>query len=155
MANPQLFNTQQATAAASNTLNASKAPAYAYSAKHRLAQLAATGCLNQTFYTSADSQLDSVLQLVAQLDSRYVAKAARYARQQGHMKDMPALMLAALAAQRSSVLPELFEHVVDSGKMLRNFVQILRSGATGRKSLGSQPKRLVQNWLNNASEYQL
>ncbi len=155
MANFQLFNTQQAKAPASTTLNASKAPAYAYNAKHRLAQLAVTGCLNSTFYTSPEGQLDAVLQLVSELDSRFVAQAARYARQQGHMKDMPALLLAALTAQRSALVPELFAQVVDNGKMLRNFVQILRSGVTGRKSLGSQPKRLVQNWLNTASERQL
>ncbi|UCP10381.1 RNA-binding protein [Pseudomonas sp. MM213] len=155
MANFKLFNTQQATVPACDMLNAAQAPAYAYTAKHKLAQLAATGCLNQTFYASAESQLENVLQLVTELDSRYVAKAALYARKKGHMKDMPALMLAALTAQRSMLVPELFEQVVDSGKMLRNFVQILRSGVTGRKSLGSQPKRLVQNWLNNASEYQL
>ena len=68
---------------------------------------------------------------------------------------MPALLLAALTAQRSVLVPELFAQVVDNGKMLRNFVQILRSGVTGRKSLGSQPKRLVQNWLNTATERQL
>ena len=28
--------------------------------------------------------------------------------------------------------------------MLRNFVQIMRSGVVGRKSLGTLPKRLVQ-----------
>ena len=155
MANIKLFNTQQAALPACDSLNAAQAPAYAYTAKHQLAQLAATGCLNQTFYASAESQLDNVLQLVAELDSLYVAKAALYARKKGHMKDMPALMLAALTAQRSALVPALFEQVVDSGKMLRNFVQILRSGVTGRKSLGSQPKRLVQNWLNNASERQL
>lgn len=155
MANFKLFNTQQATVPACDTLNSAQAPAYAYTAKHKLAQLAATGCLNQTFYASAESQLENVLQLVTELDSRYVAKAALYARKKGDMKDMPALMLAALAAQRSMLVPALFEQVVDSGKMLGTFVQILRSGVTGRKSLGSQPKRLVQNWLNNASEYQL
>ena len=155
MANIKLFNTQQAALPACDSLNAAQAPAYAYTAKHQLAQLAATGCLNQTFYASAESQLDNVLQLVAELDSHYVAKAALYARKKGHMKDMPALMLAALTAQRSVQVPALFEQVVDSGKMLRNFVQILRSGVTGRKSLGSQPKRLAQNWLNNASERQL
>lgn len=155
MANIKLFNTQQAALPACDSLNAAQAPAYAHTAKHQLAQLAATGCLNQTFYASAESQLDNVLQLVTELDSHYVAKAALYARKKGHMKDMPALMLAALTAQRSAWVPALFEQVVDSGKMLRNYVQILRSGVTGRKSLGSQPKRLVQNWLNNASELQL
>ena len=49
----------------------------------------------------------------------------------------------------------MFGRVVDNGKMLRNFVQIVRSGATGRKSLGSRPKKLVQHWLLSASEAQL
>ncbi|WP_236197439.1 RNA-binding protein [Pseudomonas glycinae] len=155
MANFNLFNTQSKNLPACDTLNASGAAAYAYTPKHQLAQLAVTGCLNSTFYASAQSQLDQVLKLVAELDIRFVANAALYARQKGHMKDMPALLLAALAAQRSALVPEVFGQVVDSGKMLRNFVQILRSGATGRRSLGSQPKRLVQNWLNSATERQL
>ncbi|MFY1051230.1 vWA domain-containing protein [Ectopseudomonas khazarica] len=155
MANFNLFNTRAAQLPASDTLNQQQAPAYAYTPKHKLAQLAVTGCLNQTFYADAETQLAEVLTLVAELDARYVAKAALYARKKGHMKDMPALLLAALAAQRSSLVPALFEQVVDNGKMLRTFVQILRSGVTGRKSLGSQPKRLVQNWLNAASERQL
>src|SRR5262249_8196878 len=33
-------------------------------------------------------------------------------------------------------------------KMLRNFVQIMRSGVVGRKSLGTAPKRLVREWLD-------
>ncbi len=155
MANFNLFNTQSNNLPACDTLNASGAAAYAYTPKHQLAQLAVTGCLNQTFYATAENQLDQVLKLVAELDSRFVANAAIYARQKGHMKDMPALLLAALTAQRSVLVPEVFGGIVDSGKMLRNFVQILRSGATGRKSLGSQPKRLVQNWLNSATERQL
>lgn len=155
MANFNLFNTRQAQLPASDTLNNQQAPAYAYKPRHKLAQLAVTGCLNHTFYADAQTQLDEVLKLVAELDARYVAKAALYARKKGHMKDMPALLLAALVAQRSSLIPTLFEQVVDNGKMLRTFVQILRSGVTGRKSLGSQPKRLVQNWLNSASERQL
>lgn len=155
MANFNLFNTRAAQLPASDTLNQQQAPAYAYTPKHKLAQLAVTGCLNQTFYADAETQLAEVLKLVAELDARYVVKAALYARKKGHMKDMPALLLAALAAQRSSLVPALFEQVVDNGKMLRTFVQILRSGVTGRRSLGSQPKRLVQNWLNAASERQL
>jgi 60 kDa SS-A/Ro ribonucleoprotein len=49
----------------------------------------------------------------------------------------------------------MFTRVIDNGKMLRNFVQIVRSGVTGRKSLGSRPKKLVQQWLLSASEQQL
>jgi 60 kDa SS-A/Ro ribonucleoprotein len=41
---------------------------------------------------------------------------------------------------------------VDSPRRLRTFVQIVRSGATGRKSLGSAPKRCVQRWLDRRSD---
>src|SRR3989442_1548012 len=46
-----------------------------------------------------------------------------------------------------SLLGRVFDRVLDDGRMLRNFVQIVRSGVTGRKSLGTLPKRLVQLWL--------
>jgi 60 kDa SS-A/Ro ribonucleoprotein len=36
--------------------------------------------------------------------------------------------------------------------MLRNFVQIMRSGVVGRKSLGSVPKALVRQWLDTATD---
>jgi 60 kDa SS-A/Ro ribonucleoprotein len=71
------------------------------------------------------------------------------------MKDMPALLAASLAVRDVGLLSGVFGRVVDNGKMLRNFVQIVRSGAVGRKSLGTRPKKLVQNWLLNASEKQL
>src|SRR5690606_9274237 len=87
MANYNLFNTREAQLPASNTLNQAQAPAYAYQPKHKLAQLAVSGCLNQTFYATAETQLSEVLKLVAELDARYVAKAAIYARKKGHMKD--------------------------------------------------------------------
>ena len=45
--------------------------------------------------------------------------------------------------------------MIDSPKMLRNFVQIMRSGVVGRKSLGSLPKRLVQQWLEARTDEQL
>src|SRR5581483_11213653 len=36
---------------------------------------------------------------------------------------------------------------MNNGRMVRNFVQIIRSGLVGRKSLGTAPKRLVREWL--------
>jgi 60 kDa SS-A/Ro ribonucleoprotein len=71
------------------------------------------------------------------------------------MKDMPALLLATLAVRDVALFAQVFGRVVDNGKMLRNVVQVLRSGAVGRKSLGTRPKKLVQNWLLNATESQL
>jgi 60 kDa SS-A/Ro ribonucleoprotein len=156
MVNTQLFRSMKGALLPDATArNHAQAPAYALSARHQLAQLAATGCLNQTFYASAESQLDTVHALAQAVDAAFVAKTAVYARQAGHMKDMPALLAATLAARDVALLSQVFGRVVDNGKMLRNFVQILRSGAVGRKSLGSRPKKLVQRWLLTASEKQL
>jgi 60 kDa SS-A/Ro ribonucleoprotein len=61
---------------------------------------------------------------------------------------MPALLCAVLSVKDRVLLNAVFPRVIDNGKMLRNFVQIIRSGAVGRKSLGSAPKRLVREWLD-------
>lgn len=156
MVNTQLFHTiKGALLPAATARNAERAPAYAFSPRHQLAQLAATGCLSRTFYANAEDQLAQVLALTRQLEPAFVAKAAVYGRQSGHMKDMPALLAASLAERDVALLSQVFSRVVDNGKMLRNFVQILRSGAVGRKSLGSRPKKLVQHWLLTATEKQL
>ncbi len=156
MVNIQLFQTLKGKllpqAAAQNQAGAL---AYALSPKHQLAQIAATGCLNQTFYADAQAQLDAVTTLAAQVKPAFLAQTAVYARQAGYMKDMPVLLAAVLAVRDVNLLTQVFGRVVDNGKTLRGFVQMLRSGALGRKSLGTRPKKLVQQWLLNASEKQL
>ncbi|MDZ7866102.1 RNA-binding protein [Acidovorax sp.] len=156
MVNTQLFQTLRGTLMpTANALNEAGGAAFLPSPKHQLAQLAATGCLNNTFYTKAESQLDTVLSLASEVDPVFVAKTAVYARRAGHMKDMPALLAASLAQRDVGLLTQVFGRVIDNGKMLRNFVQMLRSGAVGRKSLGTRPKKLVQQWLLSATEAQL
>src|SRR5581483_1574032 len=76
-------------------------------------------------------------------------------RERGFMKDLPAFLTAALSVLDGKLFERVFPRVMDNGKMVRNFVQILRSGAVGRKSLGSRPKRLVQNWMGSRSDEQL
>ena len=49
--------------------------------------------------------------------------------------------------ENSELLSKVFPRVINNGRMLRNFVQIIRSGVLGRKSLGSGPKRLVKEWI--------
>src|SRR5829696_6649503 len=132
---------------AANARNEHGAPAYALTPKQALAQYAATGCLGTTFYAHAEEQLARILELCALVEPEFVAKTAVYARQRGLMKDTPALLLAYLAARDVRLLAAVFPRVVDNGKMLRNFVQIVRSGVAGRKSLGTAPKRLVREWL--------
>jgi 60 kDa SS-A/Ro ribonucleoprotein len=135
------------------TVNEAGGKAYAFSDEHGLAQYAATGCINGTYYASAQDQLKTVLKMADSCSSEFVAKTALWCRTQGFMKDMPALLCCVLAArsdeQSRSLLQSVFPRVIDNGKMVMNFVQIMRSGVTGRKSLGSLPRRLVRNWLND------
>ena len=133
---------------ATDALNEENTPAYALSPKRRLAQYAATGCLNRTFYVDANEQLAQVLELCEKVDAEFIAKTAIFCRERGYMKDMPALLCAVLSIKDRALLAQVFPRVIDNAKMLRNFVQIMRSGAVGRKSLGTAPKRLVREWLD-------
>jgi len=131
------------------------APAYAFTPRHQLAQLAATGTLNQTFYADARAQFDDVYLLASDLEPAFIARTAVFARERGYMKDMPALLLALLSTLPAAEFAPAFRRVVDNGKMLRTFVQIMRSGVVDRKSLGTRPKRLVQGWLETASDIEI
>jgi 60 kDa SS-A/Ro ribonucleoprotein len=161
MANLDLFSSlikrasKQSKTAPADAVNAAGGAAYQRSDKQALAQYVTTGCLNGTFYASAQEQLAEVTRLSAQVEPAFLARAAVYAREQGFMKDMPALLLAVLASRDGALFEAVFHRICDNGKMLRNFVQILRSGATGRKSLGTRPKRAVQRWLKNRNDAQL
>lgn len=155
MANKTLFQTLAGKFSWADTVNEAGAKAIAFTPKHALAQYAATGCLNGTFYADAETQLQRVLELASAAGSEFTAKVAVYSREKGHMKDMPALLCAALSVLDTEKLKVVFPRVCDDGKMVRNFVQIVRSGATGRKSLGSVPKKLVQQWLDTRTDEQL
>ncbi|MBL8755234.1 MAG: RNA-binding protein [Planctomycetes bacterium] len=138
-----------------DTTNEAGGIAYARTNEQLLAQFAATGCLRDTFYADADKQLKDVLGAAFGADPVFVAKTAVFAREQGLMKDTPALLCAVLAFRDQALLGRVFDRVCDNGKMVRNFVQIVRSGQVGRKSLGTAPKRLVQRWLASRTEAQL
>lgn len=155
MANRNLFAAARAGAPAADATNLAGGSAYHMSEKGALAQMAVTGVFNDTFYADAASQLDQAKELVAKVDPAFIAKLAVYAREQAFMKDMPAYLVATLAARDVGLMAKVFGRVIDNGKMLRNFVQIVRSGAVGRKSLGTRPKKLVANWLNAANDAQL
>lgn len=152
MANKGLFASAVARfLPAADAMNRESAPAYAYGPEHKLAQLAATGTLQDNFYSAAETQLADVLEAAKAVDPQFVAKAAVYARGRGAMKDMPALLAAWLTLADPDLAVLVFDRVIDNGRMLRSFVQIMRSGAVGRTSLGTRPKRLVKQWLERAS----
>src|SRR6266853_3168195 len=157
MANKTLFaSLRGALIPQTDTVNSENALAYALAPKQAMAQYAATGCFGRTFYATADEQLGRVLELceaiASQGDPEFVARMAIYSRTQSFMKDMPALLCAWLSARAPRLHEAVFARVIDNARMLRTYVQILRSGVVGRKSLGTAPKRLVREWLASRDE---
>src|SRR5215218_8811029 len=105
MANKKLFKSLMSKMIPStNAINEERAPAYTLSPKHQLAQYAATGCLNTTFYAKADEQLAKVLELCAEVDAEFIAKTAVFCRERSFMKDMPALLTASLSVKDRDLL---------------------------------------------------
>jgi 60 kDa SS-A/Ro ribonucleoprotein len=135
-----------------DAVNHESAPAYSMTPEQTLAQLASTGCLNQTFYVSGEEQLAVALDAAAKCSPMFVAKTAVWARERAFMKDMPALLVAHIACRTDAadVLPRALR-VIDNGKMLRNVVQILRSGQLGRKSIPRPVRRFIRKALVTAS----
>ncbi|MCZ2109148.1 MAG: hypothetical protein LC118_06240 [Dehalococcoidia bacterium] len=160
MANKQLFKSAKPgkTPPATNTINSAGGVAYQAGPQEALAQYVATGCLGATFYASAEEQLDKILELAAKCSPEFLAKLAIYGRSSAFMKDTPALLVAHLATRGEDGIAAMrvaFPRVIDNPRMLRTFVQILRSGKVGRKSLGSAPKKLIQGWFGARSDAQL
>ncbi|MCC9607950.1 TROVE domain-containing protein [Blastopirellula sp. JC732] len=156
MANKSLFSGRNSKLPRAAARNEAGGRAYRLVPKHALAQLAATGCFNGAFYTTAEMQLDELLGLIAQVDdNRFLAKLALYAREKAFMKDMPAALLLALAKRDTKLMHQIFDRVVDNGRVLRTLFQMIRSGQFGRTSLSASLQRAFQRWLNEASESKL
>jgi 60 kDa SS-A/Ro ribonucleoprotein len=151
MANPNLFASLFGRLTRADAVNEAGGRAYSLPPKHALAQLAATGTFHGTYYAAAEDQLAAVLALVESVDdNRFLAKLAVYGRERAFMKDMPAALLLVLAKRDPALFRRAFRRVVDNGRLLRTFVQMLRSGRFGRRGLSYAPQRAVQGWLNAA-----
>ena len=74
MANTTLFQSIKTRLTAANTYNEAGGIAYTLTPKQQLAQLAATGCLNSTYYADAQDQLEQVLALAENLDAELSPK---------------------------------------------------------------------------------
>lgn len=163
--NKTLFNTRAGNVPVADTVNHAGGKAYSRSAEEALAQLSVTGCFGDTYYASAADQLAEAKKVVGENTPEFIAKCAIYARERGGMKDMPAFMLAKLTALfepkgydengARRAFRAAFPRVIDNGKMLANFVQVVRSGAVGRKSFGTSVRNTVRRWLNGRHDVQL
>jgi 60 kDa SS-A/Ro ribonucleoprotein len=154
MANKQLFQKrgESRQVPKTDTRNAAGGRAYKFEDRHALAQFVVTGTFSNTYYTTAGEQLKQIEGLVAKCDSPFLAKLAVYGRQEAKMKDTPAYLLAVLHSRRETALvAHIFDRVCDNSKMLFNFIQIVRSGATGRRNLGTSVKNMIRNWIARKS----
>ncbi len=158
MANKSLFASMLGRLPKANAVNEAGGRAYKLEPKHALAQVAATGTFGNTFYSTAETQLDEVLKLIDEVDdNQYLAKLALYAREKAFMKDMPAALLVALSVRDTELMHRVFDRVVDNGRVLRTVFQMIRSGqfknkaGKGRVGLSSSVQRAFQRWLNTAS----
>lgn len=152
MANKSLFSGITSALPKANTVNEAGGPAYKFPAKHALAQLAATGTFGSVFYASAQDQLDQLRKLIKEVDdNEYLAKLAVYSRQKAFMKDMPAALLVSLSTRDTALMHQVFDRVVENGRILRTVFQMVRSGQFGRKGLSSSLQRAFQRWLNETS----
>lgn len=153
MANTSLFSSNRGPfTPKTDTVNEAGGSAYALSTEQALAQLALTGCLNTTFYATADTQLDELVRRAMAVSPAFLAKLAVHARTSGFMKDTPAVLLAVLSVRDPALFAKVFDRVIDNAKMLRTFVQVMRSGQIGRKSLGTRPKKQILGWLAAQSD---
>lgn len=152
MANKNLFkNTIEVPV--TDAVNAAGGAAYQLTPKNTLAQIAATNCFNGTYYVDAETNLKIAKDAVAQLkhDPKFIAQVALYSREKAFLKDMPAFLVCYLATLDAPLFRKVFPKIIDNGKMLRNFVQIGRSGAVGKKlcMTTSSIRRSLQNWFAN------
>lgn len=103
-----------------------------------------------------DKTQDEIQSAVTDLrlfDSHFLAQAALYARAGSSSSAVPTLLLAALSArEESEYFSDLFPRIVQNASHLRAFVRAARSGATGRSSLGSLPKKAIHSWLEERAE---
>lgn len=137
------------------TINEAGGVTHRLSDEEALAQLVVTGTFHNTVYVSGEQQLADVLHLSGNCSPEFIAKLAVYARKHAFMKDTPALLLAHLSTRNTALFKRVFPLIVNNMKMLRNFVKVMRSGAVGRKSLGSAPKKLIQKYLTESNHVDL
>lgn len=126
--------------------------AYQLSDEAALAQYAATGTFNDTFYSTGEMQVEEVLKLADNVSLEFIAKTAIYAREHGRMKDMPSLLFTLLmnrGAEGMALARRIFPVVVNNSRMLRNVFQMQRSGKLGRKSFATAPTKLLTTWFTS------
>jgi 60 kDa SS-A/Ro ribonucleoprotein len=147
MANKKIFNTLRAATPQADTRNSAGGIAFVQTPKLALAQGVCTFTIQDGFYNTAEDQLATFLRLADNVDALFEAKAAVYGREMAKMKDAPVVLLAHLFNRDKELAEKVFPRVVDNGKQLRTFAQVVRSGVLGRKSFSNAARRCMERWF--------
>lgn len=157
-----IFNTQNSQVPATNTTNAAGGKAYQLSNEAALAKYVCTGVFNDTYQETANDQVQRVLSLCRNVNPEFLAKLAVFSRKHCRMKDTPVFLTAYLARTNIELCKKVFSRVIDNPKILRNFVQVMRSGTIAEtntakvsRSLGTASKKLVQSYFDSLTDEQL
>lgn len=140
--------TSHQTSSQPTSTNGAGASGYAQTERLALATLALTSTFAPGFYRDAPQQLSELLTAARSVSDEYLAQTIIYASQQGKMKDTVAALSVLLSTRNPALFRKVFPVVADA-KFVRNFVQIVRSGQVGRKSLGRGPKDCIKSWLRS------
>lgn len=149
---------------ATDTINYAGGRAFSLDSEAALAQYASTAMFGSTYYADGREQLDQLLKHAAACDPVFVAKAAVYSRENGWLKDAPAVLLAHVTSRFGDpkrgeyariAFRSAFPRVIDNGKMLRNFCQVIASNVVGRQNFGHTPRGAINAWFNRRSGDQL
>ncbi len=93
-----------------------------------------------------------VVSAAARVSPKFLAAHALASRALGESSRAPALLCALLSHRDPALLAEVFPCVINTPALVRRFVGVVRSGVSGRRSLGSAPKRLIARWLRSLSD---
>ena len=118
------------------------------------ATYAMTGVLRGTYRAGVREDVGKLAELAALtagVSTELVAKTAVVARAHGRSLELPALLVATLAARDVSMMERVFARVIDDGPSLLIFCDAVRSGSLGRKSFGSAPRRALRQWFSSRS----
>ncbi|QDV24533.1 hypothetical protein [Aureliella helgolandensis] len=152
MVNKTLFQSSTSVLPRATIVNEAGGPAYKLSAKHALAQMAATGTFGNVYDPSAQNQLDAMRKPIKRsTNSEFLARLAAYSRERAYMKDIAAALLAVLSTRDTKLMHQVFDRVVENGRVLRTVFQMTRSGQIVCKGQPSSHQGAFSRWLNHAS----
>ena len=134
------------------TTNRAGGKAVELSAKETLAKYIVTCTFNNTYYATGEEHLDELKSTINSIgDNNFLAKCAIYSRETAGMKDMPAYMLNVIYDRDRALFAKIFNRVIDSGRMLRTFVQVARSPYFKRNISARAMRRVFQEWFDKNS----